>query len=197
MATHRLDQQIAFLLECDRLKQVERRTLLTDGQRYENSAEHSWHIALMALFLSEYAAEPELDLLMVLQMLLLHDLVEIDAGDTYAYDEVGRRDQDQREQRAADRLFGMLPDDQGKALREIWDAFQAGDSPEARLAHALDRFQPVIHNVHTRGKTWQAHGIRRDQVLKRTAAVGRGAPALGRHVAELLDAAVRKGYLSP
>ena len=197
MINGRLSRQVSFLLECDRLKQVQRRTLLTDGRRYENAAEHSWHIALMAMLLFEYAADTDLDLLTVLQMLLVHDLVEIDAGDTYAYDEVGRQDQAQREQRAADRLFGLLPDDQARRLREIWDAFQAKDSAEARLAHALDRFQPVLHNYCTRGRTWQENGIRHHQVHERAASIRQGAPELGVYIEDLLNAAVRKGFLNP
>jgi len=166
MDDSRFEQQIRFIVEIDRLKRVLRRTLLTDGSRRENSAEHSWHVALMAALLAEYAA-PHVDLPRVIEMLLVHDLVEIDAGDTFAYDTAGQSDRAEREQAAADRLFGMLPADQARRLRALWDEFEAGTSDEAKYAIALDRLQPLLQNVHAQGGAWRSHGVTREQILLR------------------------------
>jgi len=192
----RLDRQLGFLLEVDRLKQVYRRTWLLDLSRYENDAEHSWHLALAAVLLAEYAGA-EIDLGRVLEMALIHDLVEIDAGDTYAYDEVARQDQAERERRAAERIFALLPADQGDRTRRLWEEFEARRTPEARYAAALDRLLPFLHNYHTQGKEWQARGVTSQQVLRRMAPVEEGAPALWPHVERLLRDSVEKGYLRP
>ena len=162
----RLEQQISFIREIDKEKQIGRQTYLTGGSRKENDAEHAWHIALMAILLSEYANEP-IDLLRTVTMLLIHDLVEIDAGDTYAYDEAAKATEHDREARGADRIFGILPEDQGKALRELWEEFNAGETPEARFAHAMDNFQPVMLNAATDGRAWAEHGVRLSQILGR------------------------------
>jgi len=190
----RLDRQLGFLLEVDRLKQVFRRTWLLDLSRYENDAEHSWHMALAAALLTEHAAA-EIDLGKVLEMALMHDLVEIDAGDTYAYDDVARMDQAERERRAAERLFALLPADQGVKARRLWEEFEARHTPEARYAVALDRLLPFLHNYHTQGKEWQAHGVTSHQVLKRMQPVAEGTPGLWPHVERLLRDAVERGYL--
>jgi putative hydrolases of HD superfamily len=190
----RLAQQIQFILEIDRLKTILRQTLLTDGSRRENSAEHSWHIAVMAMVLVEYAPGP-VDLLRVMKMLLLHDVVEIDAGDTFCYDAQGNESKGDREQRAADRLFGLLPPDQGVELRQLWDEFEAQATPEAQFAAALDRLQPVLHNWQTQGGTWQQHGISRDRVDQRVAPMAVGAPALWQYIQAVLDDCVAAGYL--
>jgi putative hydrolase of HD superfamily len=192
----RFRRQIAFLLEVDKLKKVLRQTILTDYSRRENSAEHSWHIALSIMVVSEYARERELDLFRVMKMLLVHDLVEIDAGDTYCYDAVGREDQSEREQQAAERIFGLLPDDQATIFRQLWQEYEDKATPEAKFAHALDRFQPFLHNYVTRGKSWRQHGVRRHQVEGRMRPVENGAPILWDYVAELIDDAVAKGYLA-
>ena len=142
----RFEQQLRFIVEIDRLKNVLRRTLLTDASRRENSAEHSWHIALMAPLLAEHACEP-VNVERVMRMLLVHDIVEIDAGDTFAYDANGNADKAERERRAADRLYGLLPDDQARELRAAWEEFEAAESAEARFAHALDRLQPLLQNL--------------------------------------------------
>lgn len=191
----RLDRQLGFLLEVDRLKQVFRRTWLLDLSRYENDAEHSWHLALAAALLAEYATA-EIDLGKVLEMALVHDLVEIDAGDTYAYDEVARRDQAERERRAAERIFALLPADQGANAQRLWEEFEARRTPEARYAVALDRLLPFLHNYHTRGKEWRAHGVTSSQVRKRMRPVTEGAPALWPVVEQLLAEAIEKGYLT-
>jgi putative hydrolase of HD superfamily len=192
----RFRRQVAFLLEVDKLKTVLRQTILTDCSRRENSAEHSWHIALSILVFSEYARERGLDLFRVMKILLVHDLVEIDAGDTYCYDAVGREDQSEREQKAAERIFGLLPPDQTGVFRQLWQEYEDKATPEAKFAHALDRFQPFLHNYVTQGKSWRQHGVRRHQVEGRMRPVEKGAPILWDYVAELIDDAVAKGYLA-
>src|SRR5262249_50705513 len=146
----RLARQIAFIIEIDKAKQVLRQTLLMDGSRLENDAEHSWHLAVMALLLAEYAGEA-VDLLRVLKMVLIHDLVEIDAGDTFVYDVEALATRREREERAADRIFGLLPADVEEEFRALWEEFEAQATPEARFAAALDRLQPLLHNYHTGG----------------------------------------------
>ena len=193
--SERFKSQIEFILEVDKLKQIQRRTLLLDRSRRENSAEHSWHIALSVLVLSEYAEEDNLDLLQVIKLLLVHDLVEIDADDTYCYDEVGGRDQKEREMKAADRIFNILPKDQADSFRALWDEFEAGETAESRFANALDRLQPLLHNYFTRGYTWQQYGIRKEQVIARMQPVDKGSHLLWDYVANLIDDAVKQGYL--
>jgi putative hydrolases of HD superfamily len=193
----RLSQQIEFLVEIDKLKQVSRRTWLMDGSRNENDAEHSWHLAVMAMLLVEHARAPELDLLRVLKMVLIHDLVEIDAGDTFAYDEAAAADKAQREQAAADRLFRLLPADQAAEFRALWEEFEARRTPEAQYAAALDRFQPMLHNYRTQGKAWLEHGITADQVLDRNRSIAEGSTVLWQYAQRFVADAVEKGYLSP
>ena len=173
----RLEQQISFIREIDKEKQIGRQTYLTGGSRKENDAEHAWHIALMAILLSEYANEP-IDLLRTVTMLLIHDLVEIDAGDTYAYDEAAKATEHDREARGADRIFGMLPREQGSALRALWEEFNAGETPEARFAHAMDNFQPVMLNAATDGRAWAEHEVRLSQILRRNRITPEGSDRL-------------------
>jgi putative hydrolase of HD superfamily len=191
----RFKSQIEFILEIDKLKNVLRRTTLLDRSRQENSAEHSWHIALILLVLSEYADEDNLDHLQVIKLLLAHDLVEIDADDTYCYDEMGGRDQKIRETRAADRIFNILPPDQAQAFRALWDEYEDKDTPESKFANALDRLHPFLHNYFTRGHTWQKHGIRKSQVIARMQQVDDGSHPLWDYVSGLIDDAVEKGFL--
>jgi putative hydrolase of HD superfamily len=193
----RLDRQIDFVVELNKLKTIVRRTWLPDGSRRENDAEHSWHLAMMAMLLAEYVASDRLDLLRVLKMLLVHDVVEIDAGDTFAYDDAAAADKPQREQAAATRLFGMLPPDQGKEMRELWDEFETRRTPEARFAAALDRLQPILLNYYSHGKAWQEHGITSDQVVARNRHMSDGAPQLWQFARALIDSAVEEGYLAP
>ncbi len=190
----RLAQQIQFILEIDKLKGILRQTLLTDGSRRENSAEHSWHLAMMAIVLVDYAPAP-VDLLRVLKMLLIHDLVEIDAGDTFCYDVAGNLDKADREQRAADRLFGLLPAEIGSELHQLWQEFEAQSSPEAQFAAALDRIQPILHNQQTQGGTWRIHAIDRARVMQRLAPVKVGTPALWEFMQQVIDDCVAAGYL--
>lgn len=195
--SERFKNQIEFLLEIDALKHTLRQSVLLDRSRRENSVEHSWHIALAAMMFSEYADGRDIDKDRVVRMLLLHDLVEIDAGDTYCYDEPGKVDQKEREDRAADRIFGLLPSDQAKEFRALWDEFEDRLTPEAKFAHAMDRFQAFLHNYYTRGLTWRQHGIRKSQVQQRMQPVQAGAPRIWDFVETLIDDAVARGFLLP
>jgi len=190
----RLTQQIQFIIEIDQLKQVLRQTLLNDGSRRENSAEHSWHLAMMVIVLAEYAPQG-VTLLSAIKMVLVHDLVEIDAGDTFCYDVQGNESKAQREAQAALRLFGLLPADQASELRSLWEEFEAQQTPTAKFAAALDRIQPLLHNQQNRGGTWLIHGITRDQVMKRMAPVETGAPELWLFVQQVIEDCVAAGYL--
>ncbi len=183
---NRLQQQMAFLRELDRLKQVRRRSLLLHEDRWENSAEHSWHVAMAVWVLAEHANEP-VDACKVIRMMLLHDIVEIDAGDTYVYDEAAMAAKAERERQAADRLFGLLPPDQACALRALWDEFEAGETAEARFAAAVDRLLPVTHNHGTGGRSWRMHGVSHAQVLARNAPIAQGAEPLWEEARRMID----------
>ena len=191
----RLEQQIAFVRELDKLKRVQRQTWLTDTSRKENSAEHSWHIAVMAMVLAEYAPGTDLDVGRVIQMLLVHDIVEIDAGDTFCYDRAAVAHQTDQEERAAERLFGLLPRDLSDRFRALWEEFEARKTPESLMANSLDRLQPILNNFHSGGKSWLANGIRRDQVRDRNRIVADGAPDLWVYIEDLLQRAVDRGML--
>jgi putative hydrolase of HD superfamily len=193
----RLKKQIEFIRELDKLKQIYRRTYLLDSSRTENDAEHSWHIAVMALLLSEYATHQYLDLFRVVKMLLIHDIVEIDAGDTYLYDEQASQSKAQREQEAADRLFHLLPEDQATAFRMLWEEFEQRATPEAKFAASLDRFQPLLHNYLTEGKAWKKHGVTSDRVIQRCQHIQDGAPTLWAYAETLIQQAVAQGFLAP
>ncbi len=196
MCANRLKQQINFFVEVDKLKQITRQNYLSDGTRKENDAEHSWHLALMCILFREYANDKEnLDLLRVIKMVLIHDLVEIDAGDTYCYDEAAGIGKAAREQRAADRLFHMLPPDQEQEFRALWDEFEERQTTEAKFAAALDRLQPLTLNFRAQGKSWQEHGVKLDQVLERNSSITNGAPALWDFAREMIDDAVERGFL--
>ena len=197
MNADRLSRQMEFILEIDRLKQVLRRTLHTGEDRNENSAEHSWHISLMAFLLAEHAAQPGLDLLRTVKMMLVHDLVEIDAGDTYCYDEAAGKDKLERETRAAERIFSILPEDQAAEVRALWDEFEAGSTAEARFANALDRFEALLLNYHTQGQTWTQYGVTAPQVTARALPIKDGSPRLWEYARALIDDAVVTGLLEP
>lgn len=173
----RLHRQIEFVAELDRLKSILRRNTLIDGSRRENTAEHSWHIGMFAIVLAEHADE-SVDILHVLKMLLIHDIVEIDAGDTFCYDDEAARDKEEREQKAADRLFGMLPDDQAREFRALWDEFEAATTAEAKFANALDRLQPVLLNSRSEGGTWKQYDVPTEQVIKRNRPIAAGSEIL-------------------
>ncbi|WP_255558896.1 HD domain-containing protein [Horticoccus luteus] len=197
MSLARLHRQVSFILEVDKLKEVFRQTLNTQSRRQENDAEHSWHLCLAVIVLAEHANAPHLDVLRVLKMLILHDLVEIDAGDTFAYDVARVAGQHDREVLAADRIFGLLPADQAGEFRALWDEFEARATPEARFAAAIDRFQPMLLNCHTEGASWRRHGVTQDRVLARNAHVAEGAHAVWEYVVAMVQKAVDDGHLAP
>jgi putative hydrolase of HD superfamily len=186
MAGGRLERQLAFLAEADRLKTVARRAPLSDNSRLENSAEHSWHLALAALVLGEHARQ-HVDIGRVLELVVVHDLVEIDAGDTFAYDAAAHHDKVERERTAAGRIFGMLPPDQSERFRELWDEFEAHETAEARVANALDRLQALLQNAQAGGGSWSTHHITRTQVLQRLAPVEAALPDVWPVVVKTID----------
>ena len=193
----RLGQQISFMVEVDKLKEVFRQTKLINSGRQENDAEHSWHLCLTVILLAEHANSPDLNVLHVLKMVILHDLVEIDAGDTFAYDEAGMVDQHERESVAADRIFGILPADQAAQFRGIWDEFEAQETPEAKFALACDRFQPMLLNVMTNGASWKERGITHDRVVARNQRIENGSTTMWGRMSTMLDDAVAAGIVAP
>ena len=192
---NRLDQQLSFIIEIDKLKTVIRQSLLIDMSRRENTAEHSWHLAVMATVLTEYAKEP-VDVMRVLKMLLVHDIVEVDAGDTFAYDTAGYVDKDEREQKAAERIFGLLPGEQGEELRKLWEEFEARQTSESKYANALDRLQPLLHNSRTQGGTWRIHNVTKDKVIKRMEPIKIGMPEIYPMVERIIDEACAAGWIT-
>jgi putative hydrolase of HD superfamily len=192
----RLQDQIQFLTEIDKLKYIFRRTKLLNGARYENDVEHSWHLAMMAMVLHEYSNEP-IELPKVVKMVLIHDLVEIDAGDTFLYDEAMARQKEERERKAAKRIFGLLPEDQGREFLGLWEEFEANLTPEARFAAALDRLEPLIQNARTEGHAWKKHGITKDQVIgKNGPLLAGGAKELWAYAEKMISECADKGYFS-
>jgi putative hydrolases of HD superfamily len=192
-----LASQISFVLEADRLKTVLRQSPISDGSRRENSAEHSWHLALMAVVLAEHAP-PGTDLGRVCAMLVLHDLVEIDAGDLFHYSsaaELAR--QEEAERAAADRIFAILPAAQAARVRGLWEEFEERRTPEARFARALDRLEPMLLNMQTGGGTWTSHGVPLDRVLRSVALIEDGSASLGAYARAMIATAVDRGYLRP
>ena len=190
----RLEKQIRFIVEADKVKNIFRQTYLADGERKENDAEHSWHLAMMAVLLQEHMKE-KADLVKVMTMVLIHDLVEIDAGDTYAYDEKGARTKREREVKAADRIFGLLPEDQGAYFRELWEEFEAYETPEAKFAHLLDNFQPLLLNDASGGKSWKEHGVHRAQPMKRNERIPETSETVWEKMLEIFDKHVECGNL--
>lgn len=190
----RLEQQIGFITEIDKVKNIFRQTYLADGKRKENDAEHSWHIALMAYLLQEYAEEP-VDVPRVMLMVLIHDLVEIDAGDTYAYDSEGAKTKRDREVRAAERIFGLLPEDQGMYFRELWDEFEAYESADAKYAHLLDNFQPLLLNDASNGRSWSEHEVKKSQIYKRNEKVAETSGAVWECIQEIVQKHIDAGHV--
>lgn len=191
----RLEQQLAFIKEIDGLKKIGRQTYLKDASRKENDAEHSWHLAVMALLLSEYSNEP-VDVLRVMSMVLIHDVVELDAGDTYAYDDAGNATKRERELAAAERIFRILPKDQAEHLRGLWDEFEAAQTPEAKFAHTLDNLQPMMLNDATGGKAWREHQVKLSQVMRRQEKTGEGSEAIWAYAKKhLIDKNVELGAI--
>jgi putative hydrolases of HD superfamily len=194
MFDDRLRRQLDFLIEIDRLKNIMRRSPLVDGSRVENSAEHSWHLAVMALVLAEYA-DSSINVNHVVKMALVHDIVEIDAGDTYAYDVNGNHDKRERELCAAERLFGLLPVEQKTELRALWDEFEERRTAEARFANALDRLLPLLHNYLNAGRVWQANNVTVEQIRQRMAPIAEGSVVLSDVVEKVLAESLDRGYL--
>jgi putative hydrolase of HD superfamily len=187
----RLRQQLEFILEIDRLKSVLRRSYLIDVDRHENSAEHSWHLALATMVRAEYAKET-IEVGKVIRLVLVHDLVEIDAGDTFIYDDAANVGKAAREQQAANRLFGILPEEQAESFMALWREFEDRQTPEAKFAFALDRLMPVLHNVFTQGGSWQEHGIRQEQALTKNRPIDDGSPVLWQVVESLIKQTLAK-----
>lgn len=195
MENERIDRQFEFSRELDKEKFIKRQTYLSDGEHKENDAEHAWHMAVMALILSEYSNE-KIDLLKTISMILIHDVVEIDAGDTYAYDEEGKKTQEEREKKAADRLFGILPKEQGEYFKKLWYEFEERKTPEAKFARAMDCIQPLMLNDATDGKSWREHGVHLSQVLERNSGTHTGSEELWEYVYKnLIQKNVKNGNL--
>jgi putative hydrolase of HD superfamily len=196
MNLDRLSRQIRFIAEVDKLKEIFRQTLCTQSRRQENDAEHSWHLALLVIVLAEHSNQQPLNVLRVLKMVIIHDLVEIDAGDTFAYDTARMADQHEREARAADRIFGLLPDDQCAEFRALWDEFEARLTPESKFAAAVDRFQPMLLNCLTEGAAWKKHGVTSDRVIARNQHITHGSTPLWKYASRMIDEAVATGTLA-
>lgn len=191
---NRLEQQLQFILEIDKVKKIIRQTPLSDASRKENDAEHSWHIALMAYLLQEYAQE-SVEVSKVMLMVLIHDLVEIDAGDTYAYDEEGAKTKDERERKAADHIFGMLPEDQGIYLKALWEEFEAYETAEAKYAHLLDNFQPLLLNDAAGGISWTEHQVKKSQIYKRNEKVEETSATIWKCMQDKIDKHIQAGHV--
>jgi putative hydrolase of HD superfamily len=190
-----LQKQLSFIVEVDKVKNIMRRTLLIDGSRRENDAEHSWHLAIMAMLLTEYAEDKNFTLDKVLKMVIVHDLVEVYAGDTFAFDVQGNIEKEEKEKLAADKLFSQLPENQGKHLRKLWEEFDEMKTPDARYAAALDRLQPFIHNLCTEGHTWVQGNVTKEQVYKRSGLSMEVLPALKPWMEEQIEFAIKKGWI--
>ena len=190
----RLQKQMDFIVEVDKVKSIIRQTYLADASRKEDDAEHSWHLALMAVLLKEYSNE-EVELAKVVPMVLIHDLVEIDAGDTYAYDDAGAKTKEEREKKAADRIFGMLPEDQGEWFRDLWDEFEEYKTAEAKFAHVLDNCQPLLLNDASNGRSWVEHGVRKSQIYKRNEHTSEGSREIWEYMQKLIDRHIELGHV--
>jgi putative hydrolases of HD superfamily len=194
MEHERLLKQIQFIVEIDKLKTIFRQSYITDKSRNENDAEHSWHLSVMAILLQEYANE-EVDILKVLKMILIHDLVEIDAGDTFLYDEKGNTDKEEREMIAANRIYSLLPEDQQKEFFSLWREFEEKKTAEAQYAGALDRLHPILQNYYTGGLSWKKHNLTSDKVIARNSQIAKGSNQLWNFTENLITDAIAKGFL--
>lgn len=189
-----LDKKMEFILELDKLKYINRQTYVADSSRKEDDAEHSWHLALMCMLLAGYSNEP-VDKYKVMEMVLIHDVVEIDAGDTYAYDEKGNETKAIREQKAADRIFNILPPDQAEYCRQLWNEFEEKNTPEAKFANTLDKIQPIMLNDSSGGKAWREHKVKKSQIIKRNENTCLGSSKLWEYAKKLIDENVDKGNI--
>ena len=191
----RFEKQMAFIREIDKEKMIKRQSYLTDKETHEDDAQHAWHMAIMTLLLKEYSNE-DIDVLKTMSMLLIHDLVEVYAGDTYAYDEEGKKTQAEREAKAADKLYGMLPEDQGEYLKSLWLEFEEQKTPEAKFARTVDGFQPLILNDATDGRAWKEHDVKRSWVMKRNQNTNKGSEDIWEYAREnLIDKNVKNGNI--
>jgi putative hydrolase of HD superfamily len=188
------EKQINFIMELDKIKNIGRQTYIADGSRKENDAEHSWHLALMAFVLADYANEP-IDVLKTMKMVLLHDVIEIDAGDTYAYDVEGNKSKRVRELKAADRIFGLLPESQAWEYRALWDEFEEMETPEAKFANMLDKVQPLFLNEASNGRSWEEHGVKKSQVLNRNSRTHEGSEKIWEYARGIIERAAAAGKL--
>ena len=191
---NRLEEQVQFIVETDKAKNIFRQTYLADAGRKENDAEHSWHLALMAYLLQEYSHEP-VDVPKVMLMVLIHDLVEIDAGDTYAYDAEGAVTKQSRETAAADRIFGILPEEQEKHFRSLWEEFEAYETADAKYAHMLDNFQPLLLNDASQGKSWKEHQVKKSQIYKRNEKIRETFPEIWQYMSNIIDRYIESGHV--
>ena len=191
----RLHKQISFLREIDDLKQIFRQTVLTKDRRQENDAEHSWHLAILTIILSEYSNVRSFDVLKTIKMVLIHDIVEIDAGDTFCYDVHDRIMKVEREREAAKRIFSILPEEQTKEFIDLWEEFEGMSTPEARFAASVDRLQPLLLNFYSEGHAWRKHGVKKSQVIERNHHIEKGSAELWKFAEALINESVEKGYL--
>lgn len=192
MTNNRFEDQLKFILEIDKEKNILRQTHLSNNGRRENDAEHAWHMAIMIYLLKEYANE-EIDLAKTMMMALIHDVVEIDAGDTYAYDSEGLATQKEREEKAAERIFGMLPKEQKEEMLALFHEFEEYETPESRFAHVMDNFQPLLLNHSNDGNDWREHNVAKSQIYKRNAKTGTGSQEIWEYMKKLIDENVAKG----
>ena len=190
----RIEKQMQFILEIDKEKQIKRKTLQSNGKDFEDDAQHAWHMAIMTLLLSEYANE-KIDVLKTISMLLIHDLVEIDAGDTYAYSGESAAVTEARERKAAERVFGILPEDQGKVFRDLWEEFEAYETPEAKFAHVLDNCQPMLLNDASNGLSWTEHQVRKSQIYKRNEHTAEGSRKIWNYMQSLIQKHIDLGHV--
>jgi putative hydrolase of HD superfamily len=195
MADNKLQQQIEFITEIDKLKSVFRRTKILDNSRYENDAEHSWHFAMMALILKEHANDPDIDILKVMKIGLIHDIVEIDAGDTFIYDDSLKENKYKNERAAAERIFGLLPSEQRDEMISLWEEYERQDTSEAKFAMALDRLGPVMQNHNNQGHAWRVNNVPADKVLALNSRIDNGSKPLWEYAKGLIEDAIAKGYI--
>ncbi|WAC12629.1 HD domain-containing protein [Dyadobacter pollutisoli] len=195
MNFERLLKQVAFIHEIDKVKYILRKTRLFNSDRNENDAEHSWHLAIMAIILAEHANEP-IDILKVVKMLLIHDVVEIDAGDIFLYDTEANHTNTEAEHKAAERIFGLLPEEQAADLIEVWDEFESGETMEAKFARAMDRLEPLFQNISNGGGTWKEYDVRYEKVLEKKSVIQKGSEHLWEFAKELIDESVKNGVLT-
>lgn len=194
MEENRLEKQIQFIMEIDKLKSIYRQTYIANGSRKENDTEHSWHLAMMCILLKEYSNE-EIDVLKTMSMVLIHDIIEIDAMDTYAYDEQGNATKKDREVKAAKRLFAILPKDQENYLRDLWDEFEQGNTSEAKFANTLDKIQPILLNDASGGLSWKEHCVKLEQIIKRNEKTPEGSEKLWNFCEPILKRNAEKGNI--